>query len=265
MRALGTLDRISRMVGALRRHSGSRFEGFALTGYPIMTHVGTADPKNPLSDLCACRRITRLTIRLNRTDWWSWGQAPKPDDILPNDDKLRLEPLTSHTRSGANKTAMERGFTARIRGLTPDFLLDAFEKQGRWGVLLQEFWPDLQVFELAMETFAAKTDQLKHVVECAKLWTFPMEPGYQLQWSGKAETKEWQGAALYGYEPLATWVIERAAGDTASKESARSIFRRIKNSKQKPRRPLEGQKFIIKTMTYERRKAPTASSSDKDS
>ena len=266
---IGTLERVARLIGSVPRHRGCIFQGHALTGYPSMVELVNVDdedlqkvksgnslPRQPRSliDLCICKRITRLTIRMNRTDWWSWSNEPSQSDADSPDRTLRLEPFINHTKSDRNSRAMLEGWTKRATGIKyPDFDLDDFEKQGRWGAQIQEFWPDLQILELVLETFAAKTKQLARVVECAKLWTFPVSERYELRWNSEEHTTEWQGAALYSYEPMALWAIKHPVETGASrKRYVPSLIQRVKGSKSKP---LNGQRFVVKTVTYERKKA----------
>ncbi|KAI1781290.1 hypothetical protein F4818DRAFT_436483 [Hypoxylon cercidicola] len=101
----------------------------------------------------------------------------------------------ANTTTCNTSLAMIRGREARKEDTEPDFALDNFEKEGRCGSQISEYWPDLSTLEIALETFACKQGQLDCVVDCAKLWTFPLEDGYHLVWDGKVELVNWRGAS----------------------------------------------------------------------
>lgn len=60
-----------------------------------------------------------------------------------------------------------------------------------WGAAIGTI-PGLKTFELALESFAAKTNQLDAVVECAKTWKFPIQDTqYELVHDGSVECVSW--------------------------------------------------------------------------
>ena len=268
----GTLERTSKMVGAQKRHEGVVFEGFAQTGYPTWgddcrlgddsntTTGGTIpQPKWRLKtprEFCRARQITHLTLRMNRTDWWSWTDDPLSEDL---EKRLRLEPLINFTGSNASARAMAKGLAARTKGKLPNFRLDSFEIHGRWGEHIREFWPDLQRLELVLESFAQKEAQLDNVVAAAKLWTFPVEDGWTLKWDGEVQSMDWQGVALYGYEPQVTWVVNRESQE--EERPVRSWLRRVTSVE---KQALDGQRFVVRRMVYVRKKATTEEEEDSD-
>lgn len=67
--------------------------------------------------------------------------------------------------------------------------------QAGWASVIGRL-PDLKTLELVLETFAEKTNQLENVVECAKLWKFPIDDGaaYELVWDGQVESTRWSRA-----------------------------------------------------------------------
>ncbi|KAI0181253.1 hypothetical protein GGR52DRAFT_567488 [Hypoxylon sp. FL1284] len=238
----GSVDRVSRLVGAQPRHKGHESRGHTLQNYASFVPPRPDETQN----LFVGRKITNLTIRMSRTDWWSWSSSPDEGEESAS-ERLRLEPMVN-TTSYHFVHAMTQGYEARKEGREPEFGLDDFEKQGRWGSLLSEYWPDLKTFNLVLETFACKKDQLDYVVKCAKLWTFPLEDGYHLVWDGKEESLRWRGASYYGYEVREPWI---EMGNTT--ESGVGVGTPISWSPNEDGDDAS-QEFIIKTLTFERRK-----------
>lgn len=234
---LGSVERVSRLVGALGRHRQQECRGFTLQGIASFATNSASGPQ------LVSRKISSLTIRMLRTDWWSWSSSPQEGEENPS-ERLRLEPLANTTVSMS--LAMTRGYEARKAGEEPDFGLDNFEKEGRWGKQITEYWPDLTTLELVLETFACKQSQLDYVVECAKLWTFPLEDGYYLVWNGREESLRWRGAPSYGYERGHSWIEEE---NTAQNEAQDATV-----TQWGPTSGGVGQDFIIKTLKFERRR-----------
>ncbi|KAI0478148.1 hypothetical protein F4859DRAFT_48606 [Xylaria cf. heliscus] len=211
----GSIERVSRLSGNKGRHEGHEARGFTLAGYAsfgppkeartptcdISLRPGAAETRATLiRSIFMGKRVTHLTLRMSRMDWWAWTSSPQAGT---NDlhETLRLEPMINVTDRRETSTAMLAGYEARKEGRQPDFDLDEFEKQGRWGMQFAEYWPDLRTLELVLETHIKKEDQLDSVVKCAKLWTFPLNDGKQLEWDGKEESSaRWRGASEYGYD-----------------------------------------------------------------
>ncbi|CAJ2513105.1 Uu.00g012240.m01.CDS01 [Anthostomella pinea] len=263
------IEKASRAVGTLGRHRGQVVRGFAsgyaAFHYPNETAMGSTqennNPDGPLSEadrICIGKKITHLTVRIARTDWWSWTDRPE-EGAADLSKALRLEPdihTTCHDHS-----AMLRGYEARKAGMEVDSGLDDFKKPRRWGQpgwgdQIALYWPDLETLELVLETFAQKQSQLETVISCAKLWQFPVERGYRLEWDGKEEsTVRWQGANKYDYEYQSPWVDARY-GHTDPEKSHNRLTRWRPRSEHVDELSL-GQVFIIKTLTFRRRKVTT--------
>ncbi|KAL7626421.1 hypothetical protein AAE478_003193 [Parahypoxylon ruwenzoriense] len=257
----GSLERVSRLIGTLGRHQGHESRGFSIPGYALFAQPagskgnaggssGTQDTNNneiitQPSPLIG-RKITHLTIRMNRTDWWTWSTDPEICQEDPS-ERLRLEPMIHTTAS--NGLSMTQGYEARKTGQEPDFELDEFEKGGRWGPQITEFWPDLTRLELALETFNCKRSQLDDVVKCAKLWTFPLGDGYRLVWNGKEEEAyKWRGASSYEYEYDSPWASEE--NRSSSTVITDPATRWNANGDWHP----DGQEFVIRTVVFERQR-----------
>ncbi|KAI0379632.1 hypothetical protein F5Y04DRAFT_259533 [Hypomontagnella monticulosa] len=254
----GALERVARIAGTSGRNKGLEHRGYAAVGVAIFKPSENRDPINDTSSLienpCISRKITHLSIRMSRTDWWGWESPPEYADRFPS-EKLRLEPMINVTSLAAkpeHSLAMTRGYEARKAGKEPDFGLDDFEKPGRWGPMIEEHWPDLVTLDLVLETFACKRDQLDYVVECAKLWKFPLRDGFYLAWKGKEETVRWRGAESYAYEYSTAWFQEQNKARNAEGQGPATI--RWRPFTPSDGDPEEAQLFVIRTLTFERMK-----------
>ncbi|XXG96899.1 hypothetical protein Hte_003190 [Hypoxylon texense] len=234
----GSVERVSRLVGGLGRHWGQEIRGFTLQNMARFA----ANSAGGLQ--LASKKITSLSIRMGRTDWWSWSSSPEEGEKDPK-ERLRLEPMANVT-DDRMCLAMTQGYEARKAGEEPDFGLDNFEKEGRWGRQITEYWPDLATLELVLETFACKQSQLDYVVECAKLWTFPLEDGYHLVWDGTNESLRWRGAPSYRYDRWLPWV--------KAENKAQNVAQDATEIQWGPTSDGAGQEFIIKTLKFARRK-----------
>jgi hypothetical protein len=131
------------------------------------------DSDLPLGRAMVARPLQQLTIRLARTDWWTWSS--NPDDTH---SRLGIDPAIA---GNANYPKMMELAQVRREGGQLDLWLG-------WGRRIR-LLPDLQLLQFVFETFPAKEDQLNTVVECAKLWKFPLEDRrYELSYSGDVET-----------------------------------------------------------------------------
>lgn len=255
---LGALERVARIAGTYGRNKGLEHRGYDTPGVAKFKDSEVEEPTNntpsPLENPCISRKITHLSIRMSRTDWWGWESPPEYADRFPS-EKLRLEPMINVTSLAAkpeNSLAMTRGYEARKAGKEPDFELDDFEKPGRWGPMIEEYWYDLVTLDLVLETFACKQEQLDYVVECAKLWKFPLRNGYYLAWSGKEETVRWRGARSYAYEYSTRWFQEQNKARNIEGQGPTPI--RWRPSRATDGNPEEAQLFVIRTLTFERMK-----------
>ncbi|KAH8159408.1 hypothetical protein CIB48_g8834 [Xylaria polymorpha] len=265
----GSIERVSRLSGNKGRHEGHEARGFTLAGYasfgpPKDVRIPTSDISLRPGDagtratlirsIFMGKKVTHLTLRMSRTDWWAWTSRPQAgaDDLH---EALRLEPMINVTDRRETSGAMLEGYEARKEGRQPGFPLDEFEKQGRWGMQFAEYWPDLQTLELVLETYVMKENQLDSVVKCAKLWTFPLNEGKQLEWNGKEEPSvRWRGASEYGYdgELGMSWLNDQpyARDDTPVKQ-----WRPATTNEAHVGRP---QEFVMKSLIFTRRRSVDA-------
>lgn len=156
----------------------------------------------PSKDPTIPRCIERLTLRMGRTEWWTWASAPN------SAEQLGIDP----GYGGGNDFAR----------CTTEKMLEEAEKRRRgqwtgwprpscWGAQISDF-QGLRCLELVFETFAVKKGQLETVIECAKTWTFPMEEASELRWDGEVIDSSWQGIDEgYGYESDNSWLTVQTA------------------------------------------------------
>lgn len=174
-------------------HNKSSFYSRNRSTFPIQTSAPAM----------LARPITHLTLRLSRTDWWTWGDHPTEADSAKH---LGLDPACGDggwdtdvrpTRSRMHALAAQRRaseFTNPNNVSTSPTLYE-----NTWGAVVAKL-PDLKVLELVLETFSRKKGQLVDVVECAKSWSFPLnESSYELIWDGKVEESNYSG------EPTKFW------------------------------------------------------------
>ncbi|KAI1171172.1 hypothetical protein F4777DRAFT_69319 [Nemania sp. FL0916] len=264
----GSLERVSRRSGNKGRHEGHQTVGFTVAGYASFIPRGDSKPSREfpapgsngglVRSILRGKEITHLTLRMSRMDWWAWTSSPQAGISNPH-EALRLEPMINVTERHETSTAMLEGYEARKAGQEPNFNLDEFEKQGRWGMQFAEFWPDLKTFELVLETYVAKESQLDSVINCAKLWTFPLGDGKQLVWNGAEEsTVRWHGAKEYGYEKNLAMSWPRHQPDTDERQGQDA------STLQWHPDGRDGQQFVIKSLIFTRRQTSEATtSSDK--
>ncbi|KAF2662643.1 hypothetical protein K491DRAFT_709987 [Lophiostoma macrostomum CBS 122681] len=143
------------------------------------------------------RPMTHLTLRLSRTDWWTWTDTPS----APTVDHLGLDPALGDGRGREH----ERPAHLRMMNLAAERRAGQWPNPwgqhppptaytGTWGASIAKL-PDLKVLELILETFGTKKAQLDTVIECAKTWRFPLDGGkWELIWDGKVEDASYQHA-----------------------------------------------------------------------
>ncbi|CAO2657988.1 Nn.00g072480.m01.CDS01 [Neocucurbitaria sp. VM-36] len=159
------------------------------------------ETNNPWSSnmrVALARSLVHLTLRLGHTDWWTWTDDPSVtegnkqlgidpivgdgsayDHIRPTSDRMQY--LASERRTGHNPTTVQNTAQSSTRG-------------SAWGSVIGQL-PDLKSLELVLETFAEKKGQLEKVIECAKLWRFPIDgTQHELIWDGQVETARWSRA-----------------------------------------------------------------------
>ncbi|KAH6638798.1 hypothetical protein C7974DRAFT_387320 [Boeremia exigua] len=126
------------------------------------------------------RSITHLTIRLSRTDWWTWTEDPSTTD---QDKQLALDPACG----GADRPSVADMLAlaaSRRSGQHPAYT-------STWGSVIGTL-PGLKTLELVLETFAVKKHQLDVVVECAQTWKFPLHgTRCELAHDGRVEAMRW--------------------------------------------------------------------------
>lgn len=148
------------------------------------------------------RPLTRLTLRLSRTDWWTW--ADRPNEITVG--QLGLDPAFGDGGSGENQRPVQPRMLQFARERQAGQFPNPYYKdpapskyEGTWGAEVGKL-SDLKVLELVLETFEEKKSQLDTVIECAKTWKFPLEPKssadpsedhYELVWDGEIEEANW--------------------------------------------------------------------------
>ncbi|KAL1296786.1 hypothetical protein AAFC00_000248 [Neodothiora populina] len=172
----------------------------------------------PSSNPNVPRIIDTLILRLGRTEWWTWEDAPIEGSCSFSDTdttpQLAIEPGYG---DGWIRTQTS---TSRYRMLDEAAKRRRYEWHGWpnpycWGAQITEF-KGLKRLEFVFETFAQKADQLEVVVECAKAWRFPMNDGYELRWDGRVEKDSWTGVDGYGYEQRNQWLFERTTATSVS-------------------------------------------------
>jgi hypothetical protein len=142
-------------------------------------------PNQPMT----ARPLVKLTIRISRTDWWTWTDAPTNTrsqlglDPSIGDGSVRNRPTTAVMLQLAEDR--RRGWW---RGYTDPLC---------WGNTISKF-QSLKEFTLILETFAAKKSQLDNVVQSAKTWKFPMGEHHELKYAGKVESSTWRQSASHG-------------------------------------------------------------------
>ncbi|KAF2115097.1 hypothetical protein BDV96DRAFT_600230 [Lophiotrema nucula] len=143
------------------------------------------------------RPLTHLTLRLSRTDWWTWGDMPT-EDVMRH---LALDPAIGNGGSDQNARStapkMVQFANDRRAGFWPGYSSqqDNAPQQytSTWGAEITKL-PDLKTLELVLETFEDKGGQLDTVIECAKTWEFPLEDSKdKLAWTGKVEIANYVG------------------------------------------------------------------------
>ncbi|CAI6334221.1 unnamed protein product [Periconia digitata] len=154
------------------------------------------------------RRLTHLTLRLSRTDWWTWEDDPNTTD---NDKQLALDPFLGGRKSRPLLHEMVELANMRRAGYHPAYddmpptpaswsLTHPVNStpwyhepdNDTWGAAIG-IMPDLKTFELVLETFAPKKRQLETVVECARTWKFPLKgTEYELVCDNKVEALQWR-------------------------------------------------------------------------
>ncbi|OCL07967.1 hypothetical protein AOQ84DRAFT_439882 [Glonium stellatum] len=131
--------------------------------------------------------LTKLAIRLSRTDWWTWTDAP-----ISTRSQLGLEPSLG---DGSVDTRPTTALMLQLAEARRQGRWGGYPKGPCWGNEVAKF-QSLKEFKLILETFAAKKSQLDTVVESAKTWTFPMGEHHELKFAGGVESSKWKESKL---------------------------------------------------------------------
>jgi hypothetical protein len=160
------------------------------------------------------RRLTHFTLRISRTDWWTWEDNPRAN----SDKQLALDPSLGGRKPRPLLSDMVALADMRRAGHHPSYddvpaqkwkggpispqdpddrTIDAnhpwYHKpnDGTWGAAIGSM-PDLKLFELVLETFSPKKHQLEKVAECAQTWRFPLkDTEYELVCDDQIEALQW--------------------------------------------------------------------------
>jgi hypothetical protein len=140
----------------------------------MLDHTQSSPAFTPSARAMVARSLTRLTVRLTRKDWWTWSSPP--DGASPATQQLRLEPSIGRNYIPGQLSMQELAVQRRV-GKHPSY-------GNNWGAVVCAL-PDLKIFELVLETWAVKKQQLETVVECAQTWKFPLVGRRaELVWTG---------------------------------------------------------------------------------
>lgn len=152
-------------------------------------------PTNMPARAMVARPLTHLTLRLSRTDWWSWSDHP---DTINDYQQLGLDPARGN---GANEEQYRPSLMMMQELAARRQAGEHSRYRETWGAVVGKL-PDLKVLELVLETFGDKKHQLEIVAECAKTWRFPLEDTlYELVWGGEIKDASWKGDATEFEDP----------------------------------------------------------------
>jgi len=194
------------------------------------------------------RVIWRLTLRLGRTQWWTWEDTPPHPHA-----HLAIDPGHGNVWFGDRCTTalMIAEANKRRKGEWTGWATPRC-----WGAQVADF-KGLRELELIFETFKLKEKQLDTVLDCAMTWSFPMEDGYELAWDGKVEKDSWMGVDDYGYEERNAWLREHEALPASAGERTEEEVREAGQARKKfiEENPLPDYRlFVVRTIRYSRRR-----------
>ncbi|KAF2127911.1 hypothetical protein P153DRAFT_43777 [Dothidotthia symphoricarpi CBS 119687] len=211
------------------------------------------------------RPLVCLTLRLSRTDWWTWTDNP---NLTGETNQLALDPAIGDGSQYAPKRPttirMQQLAEERRTGLFPSAKHQSSANRSKssksqepgWAAEIGRF-PDLKRLELVLETFVEKQQQLENVVECAKTWKFPIEGSrFELAWDGQIEESRWGKAS-----------VESTTGNGPPSMFTRSmerigLLRRRNDNQQTTPWFLKSAEFEVRTVTFSRRRAQRNSNSE---
>ncbi|KAF2735753.1 hypothetical protein EJ04DRAFT_183978 [Polyplosphaeria fusca] len=188
-----------RVLPYLRSRSSTSLHGLGVQLGVKSTFYSRNQNESPLMQqgrAMIARPLTHLTLRLSRTDWWTWSDH--------SDDPMRHLGLDPAAGDGDVGDKM-RPTAPRMMQLAAERRAGSWPGQSKsdeplprrytssWGAQIAKL-PDLKTLELVLETFSDKKSQLDTVIDCAKTWAFPLDnQKYELVWDGKVEMKSYQG------------------------------------------------------------------------
>jgi hypothetical protein len=179
------------------RHFLSHVLGETLEEGPATSEI----PYHSAMRVMRAKPLTRLTLRLQHQNWWSWTDAPTSTNDMHH---LGLDPAVGDgdaAPSSRPTASRMRAFAeARRKGLHPESPAEI-----GWACKIAAM-PDLKTLELVLETFRSKRAQLEDVVEASKTWVFPLkETGCELVWDGEVGMGGWSMNGMRRVESEAVW------------------------------------------------------------
>lgn len=188
----------------------------------------------PSRDPNVPRVIDKLTLRLGRTEWWTWEDPPLPASSATHDTdhpQLALDPELGDGSVHRRPTTllMLAETSKRRQGEWQDW-----SDPQCWGAQVAAF-KGLKELVCIFETFAQKAAQLDTIVDCAKTWRFPMGDGYDLRWDGHSiEQTSWMGGDGYGYEGRNQWLTEHVHSGSFLGTEEEAAAARAKHARENP-------------------------------
>ncbi|KAF2627692.1 hypothetical protein BU25DRAFT_58486 [Macroventuria anomochaeta] len=160
--------------------------------------------QKPMSDmrLQRARPLVQLTLRLLSRNWWTWTDDPNSTDARHH--HLGLEPALGDGSADLSQrptsTRMQELAQQRRDGYRPVSRSPLAKTMPGWAHVIAKL-PDIKTLELVLETFGEKKAQLEKVIDCAKMWRFPIaDTQFELAWDGKVEEKRWSKPLIENWE-----------------------------------------------------------------
>ncbi|KAH7138470.1 hypothetical protein B0J11DRAFT_16238 [Dendryphion nanum] len=234
----------------------SSFQGVSITTFksPDKSLYPTGTSSIPYVLAMPALPLTHLTLRLSRTDWWTWGDPPSSTSSA---QQLGLDPAFGDGGSGDNERPVHHRMihlaTQRRTGQWPNPYYKnpaPTHYMETWGAAVGKL-QDLKCLELVLETFAAKEAQLDVVVGCAETWRFPLDGvGAELVWDGNVEKGRYRlneydwyyendsegpvdgeenGSEMNIDEDMGTRLAEEGGDDSASVASSVTMVNAVSN------------------------------------
>jgi hypothetical protein len=129
------------------------------------------------------RPLNRLTLRIGHKSWTCSYGVPTDPDVFT---KLALDPASEWAtllEMRHNDQRRQNGHHPRFQGQQMHLSNGQWIHSPTWGAMISAL-PDLQEFELVLETWKVKEDQLEEIEAAARKWIFHLDnTDSQLQWS----------------------------------------------------------------------------------